>query len=394
MRETNQVNMELIPSLVGEIILCSKEPNKKTRDASFELLITMAQTLEQTQPEGLMTMLQIVLAGLAGRTSHMRSASLVSISRLIFEFGRSRPEITTIMPELLKTIILLLHEKAKEVIKSVIGFLKLSIAIIPMHQLEGFLPDMIQGLLLWIGDSKNRFKAKIRIIMIKLCRKFGYDKVMQHVPEKDRKLITHIKKEKRKADRQREQAKASYSEKASFDQLMDSDDEDDLDDETMIRENIDDDDMMDFMDSTAIKNVVSKNHHTPEESALDFSKDGRLIVPDDAVNPMTDKDDDDPEDVSKLRDDVLQEMKKMGMQQTNNQNNERVEKRKRKVHAAGFGSEYRAKKAGGDVKTKGKLDPYAYIPLDPRLMAKRNRHNAVKRYSGVVRRKGKGSKEQ
>lgn len=27
------------------------------------------------------------------------------------------------------------------------------------------------------------------------------------------------------------------------------------------------------------------------------------------------------------------------------------------------GSEYRARKAGGDIKKKGKPDPYAYVPL-------------------------------
>lgn len=35
------------------------------------------------------------------------------------------------------------------------------------------------------------------------------------------------------------------------------------------------------------------------------------------------------------------------------------------------GAEYKAKKAGGDVKKKGKPDPYAYIPLSRASLNKR-----------------------
>lgn len=36
-----------------------------------------------------------------------------------------------------------------------------------------------------------------------------------------------------------------------------------------------------------------------------------------------------------------------------------------------FGSEYKAKRAGGDVKRKGKPDPYAYLPLNRSSLNKR-----------------------
>lgn len=41
------------------------------------------------------------------------------------------------------------------------------------------------------------------------------------------------------------------------------------------------------------------------------------------------------------------------------------------------GSEYASKKAGGDVKKKGKLEPYAYWPLDRKLMSRRPQHRAA-----------------
>ena len=95
----------------------------------------------------------------------------------------------------------------REVIKSVIGFLKLAIAILDKQSLQPFVSDIIQGLHVWVGDSKHRFKAKTRTIMIKLCRKNGYEHIHVIMLEKDKALITHIRKstereEKKKKGRQ------------------------------------------------------------------------------------------------------------------------------------------------------------------------------------------------
>lgn len=51
------------------------------------------------------------------------------------------------------------------------------------------------------------------------------------------------------------------------------------------------------------------------------------------------------------------------------------------------GEEYRAKNAGGDVWKKGMLEPHAYIPLDPRLLSKKNHREAMGTFGAVVNRK-------
>jgi len=38
-----------------------------------------------------------------------------------------------------------------------------------------------------------------------------------------------------------------------------------------------------------------------------------------------------------------------------------------------LGEEYASKKAGGDIKRKGKPDPYAYVPLNPASLNRRTR---------------------
>uniref|UniRef100_K3WEP6 Uncharacterized protein n=1 Tax=Globisporangium ultimum (strain ATCC 200006 / CBS 805.95 / DAOM BR144) TaxID=431595 RepID=K3WEP6_GLOUD len=403
------VNVDnLIPNLVGEIILCTKEANGKAREAAFELLVAMAHLMKAKHPEhGLMEYLQMVLGGLAARTPHMRSASVVCLSRLVFEFGREEAVIQAAMPQLLKTVLMLLHEKAREVIKSVIGFMKLGIAMLPKDQLREFLPDITNGLLVWIGESKNRFRAKTRIILIKLCRKYGYDEVAELVPEEDRALIKHIKKTKEREDKKKAEGPYANKKDASkgdgtFEEFMaDSDDEGDDEDgdhamggevqaalkrkkdlhrknkNKVIRE--DDDDIVDFLDSNAaVKNVYSAygdDDNSDDDEDFQMSKDGRLIIPDKDAKMG---DDDDSEDEELIKMDVASQLEKMGLHHRDGS------KSKRKRDDGDAGKEYRAKKAGGDIKKKGKLEPYAYIPLDPKFMAKRNKRNAVDRYSNNV----------
>ncbi|KAL3671853.1 hypothetical protein V7S43_002521 [Phytophthora oleae] len=409
---------ELVPNLVGEIMLCTKEANGKAREAAFELLVAMAMLLRARDPQnGLMEFISMVLGGLAARTPHMRSAAVICLSRLVFEFGREDPSIAQAMPQLLKTVLMLLHEKAREVIKSVIGFMKLGIAVLPKDQLEQFLPDIINGLLVWIGESKNRFRAKTRIILIKLCRKFGYEHIAALVPEEDRALIRHIKKTKEREDKKKSELAAEAAERRAakknrdaFEEFMaDSDDEGDDDEAAamqvlkrkkdlhkkqkggkVIRE--DEDDIVDFLDdNAAVKNIFSaqRGSNADEESDDEFqmTKDGRMIIPGGEDDDMEGDSDSDNED--KIKQDVASQLQRMGL--NNNGKNEKGSRSKRKRDDDGLnGREYRAKKAGGDMKKKGKLEPYAYIPLDPKLMAKRNKREAVTRFGGSVgKRRGK-----
>lgn len=60
----------------------------------------------------------------------------------------------------------------------------------------------------------------------------------------------------------------------------------------------------------------------------------------------------------------------------------RKTQKRRKTSESGWaytGSEYASKKASGDVKRKGKLEPYAYWPMDQKLMSRRPEHRAAAR---------------
>ena len=48
------------------------------------------------------------------------------------------------------------------------------------------------------------------------------------------------------------------------------------------------------------------------------------------------------------------------------------------------GDAYKSKKGKGDVLKAGKLEPFSYIQLNPRLLNKRNKQHAINAFSKVV----------
>ena len=108
---------EFIGMVIGEVLMCTKEPNSKTRAAAFDLLVAMANrmsvpatpqtrlttSLKQEQesttsvspattPLNVTPFLLTVVAGLAGTSTHMMSATLAALARLIFEFKGRIPK--------------------------------------------------------------------------------------------------------------------------------------------------------------------------------------------------------------------------------------------------------------------------------------------------------------
>lgn len=115
--------MHIIPSLIPEAVLGTKEPSEKARSAAFDLIVAMGNRMkeggvvkmdmidgmeENDDPpkEGMLSLLHLhltfvdydiatasveeymtmVAGGLAGASPHMISASITAISRLVFEF--------------------------------------------------------------------------------------------------------------------------------------------------------------------------------------------------------------------------------------------------------------------------------------------------------------------
>jgi hypothetical protein len=73
-----------------------------------------------------------VAGGLVGSTPHMMSASVLALARLLFEFGGA---LESTMPQLLPACLLLLRSKSRELVKSVLGLLKVAAMRLPADML-------------------------------------------------------------------------------------------------------------------------------------------------------------------------------------------------------------------------------------------------------------------
>eukprot|EP00798_Chlamydomonas_sp_ICE-L_P031076 gene31076-6203_t len=210
---------QICSTLVSEIVLCCKEPNKKTRTAAYGLLVELAHAMDDAMPSiidgehsvgddelpmhergGLYNFMTMVMAGIVGTTPHMISATVIALARLLFEFAS---QLQPMLPQLLPAVLMLLRTKSREVIKSVLGFVKVCAMRMPAEMLMTMLGEILEGVLIWCNDSKNKFKLKVRVIVERLARRCGFDNVAEKIPASEAKLLTHIRKEFNKKQRRR-----------------------------------------------------------------------------------------------------------------------------------------------------------------------------------------------
>jgi len=184
--------MQLIGAIMGEVILGTKSAARKTREVSFAVLVTVAQKVDAgsngAQLGDLFTML---LAGLAGTTSTMVSATVYSLSRLVYEYA---DRVGQLAPPLLESVMLLFQHKSREIVTAALGFAKVAVVALTVELLRTYMKSFIANLLLWSGDTRNRFRLKVKVVLERLMRRTSYEEVLEATPEEHRKLIAAVYK--------------------------------------------------------------------------------------------------------------------------------------------------------------------------------------------------------
>ena len=435
----NQDQMKIIPNIVGEVLLCLKDANHKTRESAYQLLISMARIRND-----MTAYFHIIVGALGAQTSHMRSAAVMALSRLVFEYAREDFTVQSLLPHVLQTVIVLFDENSREVTKSVIGFVRVSAAALNKDQLEALLPDVVGGMMKY-NRGKGRFRQKIKIILKRLVKTFGYEKITALVPEADTRLLTHMRKlSERAARRKVANFQDGQTTMGDFDDMMESDEEDSDDGRTFMTgvtgftkvtagtrkstKSMTGDgksiksssksmlsskststmgprldtsgeksgDILDMLDS----NVNNKVHFAQDDDtdfdddddeAMEFDGSGKLVVGGDEYTNLSsnNKDkDDETERVGKRQRVSKFESAKTVRDNMNVQNSKKKQQDKRDKKA--LGSAFKSTKAGGDVRRKNQTyEPYAFVPLEGRNFSKKNRGKSVEQMSSVVRKGGK-----
>ncbi|GAA6022497.1 hypothetical protein JCM10207_008533 [Rhodosporidiobolus poonsookiae] len=202
--------LHVVPSLIPEAVLSTKESNGVTREAAYDLLVSMGRKMQSggrirrhlikgmedsmedevaATEEEFVTMLS---AGLAATSPHMIAATIGALGRLLWEFHTSLKN--SYLTDLLDTVVVFLSSANREIVKSGLGFIKVAIVTLPSDLVTPALPQLVPALINWSHEHSNHFKVKIRHLLERMIRKYGFDAVERYVPEDDKKLVSNIRK--------------------------------------------------------------------------------------------------------------------------------------------------------------------------------------------------------
>ncbi|KAJ5205303.1 hypothetical protein N7472_001751 [Penicillium cf. griseofulvum] len=215
-------DLHFIPAILSEVVLGCKESNEKTRTAAFDLLILLAKrTIDSERnppalslvpgvaddspdaPATLEEFFTMVSAGLAGSAPHMVGATVTALSRLFFDFQTQlQPEM---LKELVETVELFLTSNNREIVRSVLGFVKVAVVVLPDETLRPRLNTMVPSLMAWNKEHKGRLRSKVKGIIDRLVRRFGAPLLEAIVGEEDRKLVVNIRKARERSKRKKKE---------------------------------------------------------------------------------------------------------------------------------------------------------------------------------------------
>ncbi|RGP64115.1 ribosomal rna-processing 12 [Fusarium longipes] len=327
-------SLHFIPSVLSEVVISCKENNERARETAYDLLVRMGQRMVEANgtpidnskvphmpddaPAGTANIeefITMVSAGLAGSTPHMISASITAISRLLYEFRSALSDAT--LSDLVQTMDLFLTSNNREIVKSCLGFVKVCVISLPVELMLPRLSTLVPNLIVWSHEHKGHFKAKVKHIIERMVRRFGYENIYKNCPDDDKKLMVNIRKTKERAKKKKDAAKGENDGEESdddeagqnkrqfeneYDQALyssDSDDGDDSDDEarptkkaqkggkTYIVE--DDDEPLDLLDKKALANISSTKPvkmRKPTRTKAKVDLDGKLILGKDSDDEM------------------------------------------------------------------------------------------------------------
>jgi ribosomal RNA-processing protein 12 len=219
-------DLHFIPAILSEVVLGCKESNEKARTAAFDLLILLAKrTIDPERnppgtvirrslvpgvpddspdaPATIEEFFTMVSAGLAGSAPHMVAASVTALSRLFFDFQTQlQPAMLT---ELVETVGLFLTSSNREIVRSVLGFVKVAVVVLPDEALRPRLSTLVPNLMAWNKEHKGRLRSKVKGIIDRLVRRFGAPLLESLVGEDDRKLVVNIRKQRERNKRKKKE---------------------------------------------------------------------------------------------------------------------------------------------------------------------------------------------
>ncbi|KAL8187480.1 UNVERIFIED_CONTAM: pre-rRNA processing protein [Gekko kuhli] len=419
---------DFVTALVPEVILCTKEVSVGARKNAYNLLVEIGHAFLRfgsTADDAMQRYLLLVYAGLTGSVT-MMSCTVLALARLLFEFKEHISPVA--LEQLVQHICLLVGSRTRDVVKSALGFLKVALLLLDVTLLGRHLQTMLEAIGGMSDDMRRHFRMKLRNLLSKLIRKFGFDPVQALLPESYRKVLLNIRKaEARNRKRQALKRAASSVEEDnpvrskgdSMEEVL-ADSDSDLEDDSKQRDGQETrkalrqrtqawlkegegDEPLNFLDPHVAHRVLATKPGTGKTGRVshDFkvSADGRLIICEDEV-----EEEEETKGVDEEMADLMQEVgirrskkaqKRRFREEADDKEQDGDAQPQYKAGGSGIhrpvgknaapGVEYKAKKGKGDIKKKGRLDPYAYIPLNRAKLNRRKKAKLQGQYKGLMK---------
>ncbi|KFQ53849.1 RRP12-like, partial [Nestor notabilis] len=426
-----------ITALVPEVILCTKEVSVGARKNAFVLLVEMGHAFIRFGPtpqEGMERFLLLVYVGLTGSVT-MISCTVLALTRLFFEF-KDHLELS-VVEQLLQNICLLLASRTRDVVKAALGFLKVTLLLVDTKLLAKHVQGMLEAVGNLSDDMRRHFRMKLRNLLTRFIRKFGFELVKGLLPAEFHKVLVNLRKAEARNRKQRalrraaagadeEEAPPAQPRGDSMEEILaDSEDDEEEEEEQQwgkerrkqawqkgqawLKEG-EEDEPLNFLDPNVSQRVLATKPGPKRARGVshDFqvSEDGRLIIHDEEEEMDNDEAKGADEEMADVLQDVgLRSKKSQKRRFREEPDDEEPDAGTYPQYKAGgsgihrqlnkepaFGALYRSKKGKGDVKKKGQLDPYAYIPLNRSKLNRRKRAKMQGQFKGLMKGAQRGAK--
>ncbi|KAH6779701.1 hypothetical protein C2S52_010938 [Perilla frutescens var. hirtella] len=178
--------------ILNEIILTLKDSSEEGRKAAYDALHGISSKLRSSTDASsdvlYHKLITMIIGYLSGPSPHIKSGVVSALSVLVY----SDPNICVTIPDVFPSVMELLHSKAIEVIKAVLGFVKVLVSCLTPNDLRRLLSEIMDGILRWSSVSRHHFKEKVVVILEILMRKCGCAKVKALAPEKYKDFVQGV----------------------------------------------------------------------------------------------------------------------------------------------------------------------------------------------------------
>uniref|UniRef100_A0A8C2X2C3 Ribosomal RNA processing 12 homolog n=1 Tax=Cyclopterus lumpus TaxID=8103 RepID=A0A8C2X2C3_CYCLU len=418
-KRLNEEHKDFITTLLPEVIICTKEVSVGARNNAYNLLVEIGNAFVRFcgNTNGNSPYLMLVYAGLTGSVT-MITCTVLALTRLVFEYKGEE--------QLLHNVCLLLTSRTREIVKAALGFIKVILFIMDPKTLASH--ATMKGVGNIKDDVRRHFRTKLKNIFTKFIRKFGFELVKSMLPAEHHKVLANIRKADARTKRKKQVDRCSPTQSSAFplicllknflpllssieDILADSDSDMSEDEgkkkyaqkkagkpqkaRAWLKEG-EEDDPLNFLDPKVSQRVLATNPAMKKSAKVEHgfkvTSDGRLIIRED--------DEEDVKDNGKRNPGKKSQKRKF---QNDNFDEDMDVQPQQKYKAGGsgihralggredMGADYKSKKGKGDIKKKGKLDPYAYIPLKKSQLNRRKRAKLQGQFQGMVKGAQKGA---